>query len=252
MEQTVMEQTVMEQAVMKQVDLLGLARCRLLRPYLRQVVLDEVLADISLDADETETARQQFLQENGIDSEERLSHYCQHYGLSRADLDDQIAYPLRVEKYGRRQFGARAESHFLARKSHLDQVVYSLLRSKDAGLIRELYLQVREGEANFADLAAEHAEGPERATRGIVGPVSLSQGHPDLVDRLASAQPGLVLEPFQIEDWWVLIRLERYAPAIYGPEAADAMIQELLEHWLEDQVNLRIQALRPLNITSQG
>jgi hypothetical protein len=87
----------MEQTVMKQVDLLGLARCRLLRPYLRQVVLDEVLADISLDADETETARQQFLQENGIDSEERLSHYCQHYGLSRADLDYQIAYPLRVE-----------------------------------------------------------------------------------------------------------------------------------------------------------
>ena len=247
-----MEQAVMEQVEMEQVDLLGLARCRLLRPYLRQVVLDEVLADISLDADETETARQQFLQENGIDSEERLSHYCQHYGLSRADVDYQIAYPMRVEKYGRRQFGARAESHFLARKRSLDQVVYSLLRSMDAGLIRELYLQVREGEANFADLAAEHAEGPERATRGIVGPVSLSQGHPDLVDRLASAQPGLVLEPFQIENWWVLIRLERYAPATYGPEAADAMIQELLEHWLEDQVNLRLQALRPLNIPSQG
>jgi parvulin-like peptidyl-prolyl isomerase len=237
---------------MKQVAVLGLARCKLLRPYLRQLVLDEVLADISLDADETETARQQFLKDNGIDSEERLSYYCQHYGLSRADVDYQIAYPVRVEKYGRRQFGARAESHFLARKRSLDQVVYSLLRSMDAGLIRELYMQVREGEANFADLAAEHAEGPERATRGIVGPVSLSQGHPDLVDRLASAQPGLVLEPFQIADWWVLIRLERYSPATYGPEAADAMIQEFLEHWLEDQVNLRLQALRPVTIPSQG
>ena len=237
---------------MAQVDLLGLARCKLLRPYLRQVVLEEALAEISLDADETETARQQFFQDNGIDSEERLSYYCQHYGLSRADLDYQIAYPSRVQKYGQRQFGARAESHFLVRKSSLDRVVYSLLRSMDAGLIRELYLQVREGEANFADLAAEHAEGPERATRGIVGPVSLSQGHPDLVNRLASAPPGLVLEPFQIEDWWVLIRLERYDPATYGPEVAGAMVQELLEHWLEDQVNLRMQALQPLNSPSQG
>lgn len=58
---------------MAQVDLLGLARCKLLRPYLRQVVLEEALAEISLDADETETARQQFFQDNGIDSEERLS-----------------------------------------------------------------------------------------------------------------------------------------------------------------------------------
>jgi hypothetical protein len=247
-----MEQALIEQAVMEQVDLLGLARFRLLRPYLRQLVLEEVLAEISLDADEIETARQRFLQENSIDSEERLSYYCRHYCLSKADLDYQIAYPLRVEKYGRQQFGAQAESRFLARKRSLDQVVYSLLRSMDAGLIRELYLQVREGEANFADLAAEHAEGPERATRGIVGPVALSQGHPDLVDRLASAQPGLVLEPFQIADWWVLIRLERHTPAVYGPEAAGAMTQELLEHWLEDQVNLRMQALQPLNSPSQG
>ncbi len=167
-------------------------------------------------------------------------------------LITRLPTPLRVQKYGQRQFGARAESHFLGRKSSLDRVVYSLLRSKDSGLIRELYLQVREGEANFADLAAEHAEGPERATRGIVGPVPLSQGHPALVDRLASAQPGLVLEPFQIEDWWVLIRLERYDPATYGPEAAGAMVQELLEHWLEDQVNLRMQALQPLNSPFQG
>jgi parvulin-like peptidyl-prolyl isomerase len=74
--------------------------------------------------------------------------------------------------------------------------------------------------------------------------VPLSQGHPELVTRLASAQTGVLLDPFPIEDWWVLVRLENHVPATYGPDAAEAMTQELLEAWLEEQVNQRIQSLQ--------
>jgi parvulin-like peptidyl-prolyl isomerase len=229
---------------MDHADLGQLARFQLLRPYLRQLVLDEVLAEVSLEAKELEEAQRQFVQENGLENQQQLVRYCQYHGLSEADLQDRIAHPMRLWKYAQLQFGARAESHFLARKQSLDRVVYSLLRHKDAGLIREFYLQVREGEADFADLAAEYAEGPERTTRGIVGPVPLSQGHPDLVTRLTTAQPGVLLDPFPIEDWWVLVRLENHVPATYGPEAAEAMTQELLEAWLEEQVNQRIHTLQ--------
>jgi parvulin-like peptidyl-prolyl isomerase len=234
----------MNQSVMDQVDLAQLGRFELLRPYLRQLVLQEVLAEITLDPEELAAAQRQFLQENALENQQQLVRYCQYHGLTETDLKYRIAYPMRLWKYAEQQFGARAESHFLARKQSLDRVVYSLLRNKDAGLIREFYLQVREGEADFADLAAEYAEGPERTTRGIVGPVPLSQGHPELVTRLASAQTGLLLDPFPIEDWWVLVRLENHVPATYGPEAAEAMTQELLEDWLEEQVNQRIQSLQ--------
>lgn len=234
----------MNQSVMDQMDLAQLGRFLLLRPYLRQLVLEEVLAEVTLEPEELATAQRQFLQENGLENQQQLVRYCQYHGLSQADLEYRIAHPMRLWKYAEQQFGARAESHFLARKQSLDRVVYSLLRNKDAGLIREFYLQVREGEADFADLAAQYAEGPERTTRGIVGPVPLSQGHPELVTRLASAQPGVLLDPFPIEDWWVLVRLENQVPAAYGPEAAEAMTQELLEAWLEEQVNERIQSLQ--------
>ena len=227
-----------------QVDLAQLARFQLLRPYLRQLVLEEVLAGVTLAPEELAAAQRQFLQDNALENQEQLVGYCHYRGLSDSDLEYRIAHPMRLWKYAEQQFGARAESHFLARKQSLDRVVYSLLRNKDAGLIREFYLQVREGETDFADLAAEYAEGPERTTRGIVGPVPLSQGHPELVTRLASAQTGVLLDPFPIEDWWVLVRLENHVPATYGPEAAEAMTQELLEAWLEEQVNQRIQSLQ--------
>lgn len=230
-------------SVMHQMDLTRLAHFQLLRPYLQELVLEEVLAEVSLESEELDVARQQFLQENRLENQQQLARYCQYHGLSEADLEHRMAQPMRLWKYAEQQFGARAESHFLARKQSLDRVVYSLLRNQDAGLIREFYLQVREGEADFADLAAEYAEGPERATRGIVGPVPLSQGHPELVSRLSSAQPGMLLDPFAIEDWWVLVRLENHVPAIFGPEVAEAMTRELLEAWLEEEVNQRIQGL---------
>lgn len=239
-----MDQSVIDQPVLDQVDLAQLARFQLLRPYLRQLVLQEVLAGVTLEPEELAAAQRQFLQDNALENQEQLVRFCHYHGLSESDLEYRIAHPMRLWKYAEQQFGARAESHFLARKQSLDRVVYSLLRHKDAGLIREFYLQVREGETDFADLAAEYAEGPERTTRGIVGPVPLSQGHPELVTRLTSAQPGVLHDPFPIEDWWVLVRLENHVPATYGPEAAEAMTQELLEAWLEEQVNQRIQSLQ--------
>lgn len=228
---------------MDQVDVSRLARYRLLRPYLRQVLLEEALEGIVLGDEDKAAAQRRFVQEHGIGDQQGLEAYCRHHRLAGPDLDYQITYPLRLRAFAERQFGAQAESRFLKRKPGLDQVVYSLLRTADGGLARELCLQIREGEATFADLAAEHAEGPERATRGIVGPVPLDQGHPDLVNRLRTAEPGVVLDPFAIESWWILVRLESFVPAVFGPEAAQAMTQEMLEEWLDEQVDQRLQAL---------
>jgi len=228
---------------MQSPDLARLARYGLLRSYLRQALLEELLADVTLDAKELEAARGQFMAERRLADEVALQAYAREQCLGPADLDYRITYPVRIWKYCQQHFAPKAESRFLARKQSLDQVVYSLLRTRDGGLARELFLQVSEGEADFAELAARYAEGPERATRGIVGPVPLNQGHPDLVSRLRAVEPGMVLEPFRIESWWLLVRLESLVPASFGPEAADAMTQELFNDWLDAEVDRRLQAL---------
>lgn len=228
-----------------------LARYGLLRSYLRQAVLEEHLAGVALDDQEREAAMAEFLEEREIADQEELLAYARSQCLGLADLDYRITYPVRVWKFCQERFAPKAESRFLARKQSLDQVVYSLLRTQDAGLARELYLQVSEGEADFSELAVRYAEGPERATRGIVGPVPLNQGHPELVSRLRALEPGVVMEPFRIESWWLLVRLENLVPASFGPDAADAMTQELLNVWLEEEVERRLQALAAAAAPSQ-
>ena len=103
-------------------------------------------------------------------------------------------------------------------------------------MARELYLRIAGNEAKFADLAAEFSQGPEAKTKGVVGPVPLNQAHPALSERLRTSQPGQLLEPFRIDDWILVARLESYDPARFDESTAQRMAQELFQEWIQENV----------------
>ena len=220
-----------------------LARFRLLGPYLRQQLLAELVEGLVLPAEDLQKATDDFLRSQGIDSPAALAQLLAVNLLTEADLKSQLSQPLLLRQIIERDYLPKAEARFLERKSQLDRVVYSLLRIADAGLARELYLQIEEGESDFAELAAAHAEGPERATRGVVGPVPLMQAHPRLAERLRTATPGVLIEPFPIETWWLVVRLESYTPATLDGPTLEQMARELFEDWLDQEVQRRASAL---------
>lgn len=220
-----------------------LARFRLLGPYLRQQLLAELVEGLVLPAEELQQAVDAFLQSQGVDSPTALANLLAMNLLTEADLKVQLSQPLLLRQIIDRDYLPKAEARFLERKAQLDRVVYSLLRLGDPGLARELYLQIAEGESDFAELAAAHAEGPERATRGVVGPVPLLQAHPRLAERLRTAAPGELMEPFQIQSWWLVVRLESYNPATLDASTLEQMARELFEDWLDQEVQRRAQVL---------
>jgi hypothetical protein len=54
-----------------------------------------------------------------------------------------------------------------------------------------------------------------------------------------------VQEPLQIEQYWLLFRLESLTPASFDESMALRMSKELFEHWLEQAVETRLEQLRP-------
>jgi parvulin-like peptidyl-prolyl isomerase len=220
------------------VPLAELASLGLLEPYVRAALLADLAAGAPLSDDQASEARQGFFRQHQIRDAEALKAWAVARMLSPAALEAQMRQPLQLQLLCQRDFAPKAEARFLQRKSQLDRVVYSLLRLQDPGLARELYLRIDDGDANFADMAAEFAEGPEKATRGIVGPVPLTQAHP--------APPGVVLEPFRIESWWLVVRLESLTPATFDEATGARMAQELFEQWIGEEVERRLAELRPL------
>ena len=220
-----------------------LARFNLLKPLVEKMIIRDVASHINVADDQLQDARLGLLQQRGYDAIEQWAELLEELGSSEDDVLERLRDAVRRRVLMRERFAPKAEARFLERKNELDQVVYSLLRLADNFLARELYLQIESGESNFADLAKRYAEGPERNTNGIVGPVSLTQAHPVLVEKLRVAQPGVLLEPFRISDWWLVVRLERYSPATFTPEVSDRMCREMFDAWIEEQTATTLSRL---------
>lgn len=220
-----------------------LDRFNLLKPLVEQMVTSEAIADVEVASEQLEQARLGLLQQRGFDGLAQWAELLEMLGRSEDEVLERLRQSIRRRSWMRERFAAKAEARFLERKNELDQVVYSLLRLENSFLAQELYLQIESGESNFADLARRYAEGPERNTNGIVGPVSLTQAHPVLVEKLRVAQPGVLLEPFRIADWWLVVRLERYAPATFTDEVSDQMCQEMFDIWVDQETTASLSQL---------
>ena len=56
-----------------------------------------------------------------------------------------------------------------------------------------------------------------------------------MVEKLKVAEPGVLLEPFRISDWWLVVRLERYAPATFTDEVSEQMCEEMFNAWINEE-----------------
>ena len=212
-----------------------LQRYGLLQPLVTKMITSQAIADVVVSDPDLNQARLDLLEEKGYDGIEQWPQLLEEVVGTEPEVMTALSNKVRQQKFLREQFSPKAEARFLDRKNELDQVVYSLLRLENRFLAQELYLQIESGESNFADLAKRYAEGPERNTNGIVGPVSLTQAHPVLVEKLRVTQPGVLLEPFRISDWWLVVRLERYSPATFDDEISLKMCQDLFAEWQKEQ-----------------
>tara|TARA_Y100001933_G_scaffold165792_1_gene164123 strand:- start:656 stop:1369 length:714 start_codon:yes stop_codon:yes gene_type:complete len=220
-----------------------LRRHNLLKSLVRAEILCKIVETIDLSTEKRDQVWNNFKATNKLDNTELLETYLKNNGLKENDLRWQLELPTRVQIYSQKHFQHKAEARFLARKEQLDQIVYSLLRLQDGYLARELYLRISGGEANFADLAANYSQGPEAKTKGIIGPVPMTQAHPALSERLRTSQPGQLLQPFQIDKWWLVVRLERYEAAQFDDKTRQRMAQELFQEWLSEELLGKIRNL---------
>jgi len=204
-------------------------------------VLDEIAAVIHVQPEAEKALIRQFVESQGVSSDDELGQWLKTKRLSFDDLRYFATKGERVKRWQRRRYGEEAEIRFLERKLELDRVVYSMLRVSDQELAEELYHRLKEGEADFPELAVHYSQGQERNTRGLIGPVPLAAGHPDLAARLRISQPGQIWPPFLVVDVWVVMRFEQLLPAQLDADMRGRMIEELFQVWFRERVQLLME-----------
>ncbi len=216
----------------------------LMKSCLRETIINEVTKSISLPSADKEVAIKAFMQRNNIRDKAELDQYIVESGCKYNIIEARILKPVKIRCLANKMFVNKTNKRFLERKDDLELVVYSIIRTKQKELALELYLKIDSNEVEFSTLAAEYSEGNERITRGIIGPVTFSQGNQLLMNKLRLLSKGELLEPFNLEGWWILLRLDNFIKPEFTESIRRQMNLELLDEYLDCEMEKNLDALR--------
>jgi parvulin-like peptidyl-prolyl isomerase len=214
-----------------------LASYQMLPQLRREIIIDQAIASITCSTEETTQAQQLFFQQHQLKSEADLSRWMDYYGVDQSQLPNIMIRPIRIEKFKQLTWGGRLDGHFLTRKGQFDKVLYSLLRVKERGTAQELYFRLQAGEQSFAELAREYSQGPEAQTGGLVGPFELSSLQPNLAQILTTSQPGQISQPAYLNEWFVVVRLEKFLAAQLDEPMRQRLLNDLFKEWLQQKLD---------------
>lgn len=217
-----------------------LAGYQLLPSFVRELIIDQAIASYSCTPEEVASNSKQFAEKNQITDAENKQNWLKYHHLTEAQLEALATRGLLIEKFKQATWGNKLESYFLSRKGQLDRVIYSLIRTQDPGIAQELYFRIQENEQSFADLARQYSQGSEAQTGGMIGPIEISVPHPILSQLLRLSQLGQVLPPTRLEDWLVIVRLEKFIPAQLDEAMRQRLLNECFTTWLCEQLKQQL------------
>ena len=211
-------------------------RMELLPQLVRRQQEELILEQVPLPSEWLVEQRQAFL------ADRTLAQVLQTRGWNEHDLDLHLRRPEALRRFAKQRFGPGLEETFLASRGDRDEVIYSLLRVQDAGLARELWIRLEEGETTFAEAAHQHGVGEEAQRKGVIGPMPIGLLQPAVLQEiLRSLRPGQLSAPRQLGEWHVLMRLEQLKPARFDEVTRHQMEQDALNAFIENRVKLVLE-----------
>jgi hypothetical protein len=220
---------------------------QMLPQLLREMIIDNAIAQWegstsapnNCTPEEITRVQAQFYQQHQITNAVQETAWLKRYGMTKRQLTALTTRKLRIKKFQQATWGNKLESYFLQRKKHLDRVVYSMIRTPDAGIVQELYFRIQADEQSFGELANIYSIGPEAHTNGIVGPVEMGTLHSGLARQLQVSQLGQLWQPAPFGEYFVIIRVEKLLPAQLDACMRQRLLRELFEAWLQEQIQQR-------------
>lgn len=213
-----------------------LEKYQMLPALIKEIVLDQAIAPISCTPEEDKIACEKLAQHYQITSDDARQRWLEQNNLSAEQFNAIAIRQFKIEKFKHLTWGNDLESYFSQRKPQLDRVVYSLIRTNDIGIAQEIYFRLQAGEQTFAELAREYSQGTEAQTNGLIGPVELQTIHPALAKMLASSQPQQLLPPTQLENWIIIVRLEKLLLTQLDHSLRQRLLNERFHSWLQAQM----------------
>jgi len=183
-------------------DVRVLMRHGVLHELVKRRLVESLIRTVSLDEED----HQAMLRERAA------LHQQSDAPIDEGTLQDQME-DLRLRFWVETTYSDFMDRWFLKHRQELETWIFSCLRVPEEGLAAELYLQLTDDGADLAVLSDRHGIGKERWTRGVVGPLRVSQVADPLRQVLAGMAVGAIHPPLAMGDDWVILQLLHRFPA---------------------------------------
>jgi parvulin-like peptidyl-prolyl isomerase len=213
-----------------------------LQPFLLKIIRQHILEtelqtrnDLEIDPNIVEQAVIDFRMENQLNDPDVFQQWLKIQGISYAEFRHQIVARLKIEKLKVEVTAPKLEEYFSANKGLLDQVILSriVVVAKDFAL--SLRSQILEDSNRFESLAGEHSLTDDRLVKGIMGPISLGQIPEQIREYVATATPGELIGPLEIDGRYTLLRVEQFLPAFLEGSLKQQLQEQLFDQWLQEK-----------------
>ena len=203
----------------------------LLNQFLKNFITNLICSkvDLKINVDEI---NDEFCKKNNLLEEKDLVNFLLLKGINIEDHKINLENSEKIKLIALQEFSKNAETEFLNSKTILDQYTYSLITVSDSDLAYELYLQIESEEAEFTTLARKYSSEGNTNKTGIIGPKSIGNVHPVLKEKLLTAKKGELLNPFQVDKWWVILRLEEKIEAKLDDFVRTRITLSLFDKWV--------------------
>ena len=221
-----------------------LENTNLLEKTIKELVINKLIEDYIIDVKQSEEIFDDFLKKNGISDESKFKAYLNKNNSSKISLQKKILRSLKIQKLYLDKFKTEAKDYFTQNKDSFNKVTYALIRTSNLELAKELYLQIEAKENNIYDLAGIYSQGVEKFSKGIVGPISLNQIHKEIRGKIKNSIEGELMEPFQIENWWNILKIEKFFEIKYSEQIEKNICMDLFEKRILKTSTLIIKKVR--------
>ena len=203
---------------------------------IRNFLIDKFVSGIFLEQHIYEEEIKKFYLKNNILNNKDLDNILKTKGISEKEFHYQITLPLRVSKFARQNFQNQIESYFLERKDFLDEYTFNIIRVKNKDLSYELYFRIDSEESDFIKLSERYSYYSELYPKGLFGPKNLQGMNPLIVNKLIIASPGELIQPFQVDKWWIILKLINKKDAKLDKSTSNMLLIEIFNKFINNLV----------------
>jgi parvulin-like peptidyl-prolyl isomerase len=206
---------------------------------LRQHILERELQtriDLAIAPETLNQVITEFRLQNQLVSPEQFQAWLTQQGWDDARFRQQVLVDLQFNQLQVKIAEPKLQEYFIERKLSLDQVVLSRIVVPQKELAAELKAQLDEG-ARFEELAQNYSQTDDRYFNGMIGLVSRGDLPDVLRAAIDPAAVGGIVGPLEVEEAWMIFRVEKFLPAsLDNTQLRQTLQDELFEQWLMEQL----------------